>query len=349
MNLEKELTSTGSIKTGDFDYQLPPELIAQVPVEPRDHSRLMVIHRSSGKIEHRHFYQIIGYLKEGDLLVLNNSKVVPARLKGRKMKTGGKVEFLLLKQMEPNLWEALARPAHRLMPGTEIELSEVKATVTDCGERGIRYLKFDDDSVIERIGEVALPPYIHTKLENKERYQTIYSQEKGSVAAPTAGLHFTPELLKKIEDKGIQVVYVTLHVGLDSFRPVEEENPAEHRMHSEYGVVDEKVTEAITRAKNEGRRVVCGGTTTCRLLESTWQKSGGNKLKPFSGWTDLFILPGYQFGVIDILLTNFHLPRSTLLMLVSAFTGRELILNAYHEAIKQRYRFYSFGDCMFIF
>ncbi|HEY82079.1 MAG TPA: tRNA preQ1(34) S-adenosylmethionine ribosyltransferase-isomerase QueA [Dehalococcoidia bacterium] len=345
------------MKTSDFDYYLPPELIAQTPVEPRDHSRLMVLRRRDGVVEHRHFFELVDYLHKGDVLVFNDSRVIPARLKGRKVDTGGKVEILLLRRLEANVWEALVKPGKRLRAGSSVEilneardnLPRVRAEVIGHGESGTKVLRFSDETVLPELGEVPLPPYIHTTLAHPERYQTVYARIAGSVAAPTAGLHFTPELLRKLEEKGVHLLFVSLHIGLDTFSPVREDDPREHRIHREYGVLSEEVAQQLSQAKKEGRRVICVGTTAVRILEHVAQLSEPPKLQPFEGWVSLFILPGYQFRLTDGLITNFHLPRSTLLMLVSAFAGKEFIERAYQEAIASGYRFYSFGDAMLIF
>ncbi len=341
------------MRTSDFDYKLPQELIAQVPIEPRDSSRLMVINRSDATIEHRHFFELPEYLKAGDALVLNDSRVIPARLFGQKVSSGGRVELLLLRRLAHDHWEALARPGKRVRVGTVIEIrngsgSEVLATVTGVRENGIRVVSFSDESLLFKLGTIPLPPYIHTPLSRPERYQTVYASADGSVAAPTAGLHLTNGLLSAIKQKGVKCLFVTLHIGLDTFRPVAEDDPEEHTIHSEHGIVSEAVAMELSRAKTDGRRVICVGTTTVRILEQAARDSMVAPVEPFQGWAELFILPGYEFRVVDGLVTNFHLPKSTLLMLVSAFAGKELILRAYQEAIKERYRFYSFGDCMLI-
>ncbi len=338
------------MKTSDFDYELPLERIAQTAVEPRDHSRLMVISRKDGSMEHRHFYEVGDYLRSGDVLVCNNSRVIPARLFGRKVGGGAKVELLLLRRLEQGLWETLARPGRRLKAGTRVELGEgsiIEAQIIEKKEAGTVIVSFPDEEALAKAGAVPLPPYIHTPLANPERYQTVYAQEKGSVAAPTAGLHFTPELMNRLQGKGIRFVFVTLHLGLDSFRPVQVDDPGEHVIHKEYGELTPEVAGELNQAKAEGRRVICVGTSAVRTLEHA---AGGNEggVKPFTGWVDLFIWPGHRFRMADALITNFHLPRSTLLMLVSAFAGRELILQAYREAIGLDYRFYSFGDAMLI-
>lgn len=336
----------------DFDYILPPELIAQTPAEPRDASRLMVIDRRDGSRHHRHFREIVEFLQPGDALVFNDSRVIPARLHGRKAGSGGRVEILLLRRREPGTWEALVRPGRRVHSGTIIELNAtangpcLQAKVTGSLEGGRKLITFPDEAPLPELGQIPLPPYIQTPVADPERYQTVYARTTGSVAAPTAGLHFTPELIETISNKGIGCHFVTLHVGLDTFRPVKTENPAEHRMYQEYGVIERETADALARCKAEGRRVVCVGTTTVRLVEAASQSGDG--IMPFAGWTDLFILPGYRFHTVDALVTNFHLPRSTLLMLITAFAGRELTLGAYQEAIARGYRFYSFGDAMLI-
>ena len=341
------------MRTDDFDYNLPPELIAQTPIEPRDTSRLLVLNRQNGEIAHRHFPAILDYLQAGDVMVFNDSRVLPARLNAKKLNTGGNVEILLLKRLEQNLWETLVKPGRRVKDGTKLELTDenrniiVNAEVIEQGEAGIRTIKFSDESLLSELGQVALPPYIHEPLKNQNRYQTVYADQKGSVAAPTAGLHFTPELLEKIKLRGIKCLFVTLHVGLDTFRPVQENNPEEHTIHKEYGYLSPEVANSINLAKKEGRRVFCVGTTSVRIVEAAAQKNTG-LIQAFDGWVDLFILPGHKFRVADAMITNFHLPKSTLLMLVSAFAGKELIDKAYKTAITEKYRFYSFGDAMLI-
>jgi len=341
------------LRTDDFDYDLPQELIAQKPIEPRDMSRLLVVNRQNGTIEHRHFPDILSFFQAGDVMVFNDSRVIPARLSGTKLKTGGNVEILLLRRLSPNVWETLVKPGRRVKKGTELELKDgngnfiVTADVIEEGESGIRIIKFSNESLLSELGQVALPPYIHEPLQNQNRYQTVYADQKGSVAAPTAGLHFTQELLNKIAQQGVQCLFVTLHIGLDTFRPVQEDNPHEHQIHREYGFMSAEVANNLNQAKKEGRRVICVGTTSVRLVEAVAQKSG-DAVQPFEGWVDLFILPGYKFHVVDSMITNFHLPKSTLLMLVSAFAGKELIDEAYQIAIAEKYRFYSFGDAMMI-
>ncbi|MFC1911914.1 tRNA preQ1(34) S-adenosylmethionine ribosyltransferase-isomerase QueA [Chloroflexota bacterium] len=345
------------MKTSDFDYFLPTELIAQTPIQPRDKSRLMVLNRGDGTIEHRRFTEIADYLQAGDVLVFNDSRVIPARLKGWKVDTGGGVELLLLRRIDTNVWEALVKRSKRLHAGTEIKLvydsvgeslPGVSAEIIEDKQNGIKVIRFSDETLLEELGEIPLPPYIRTPLPNPDRYQTIYARVAGSVAATTAGLHFTSELLQKIEQKGIRCLFTTLHIGLDTFSPVREEDPLEHAIHSEYGLLDPEVASQLSQARREGRRVVCVGTTTVRIVEQAAQLSSPLDLQPFEGWVNLFILPGYRFRMVDALVTNFHLPRSTLLMLVTAFAGKEPINKAYREAIARRYRFYSFGDAMFI-
>ena len=338
------------MKTSDFDYELPLERIAQTAAEPRDHSRLMVLSRKDGNMEHRYFYEVGDYLRSGDVLVCNDSRVIPARLLGRKVDGGAKVELLLLRRLERGVWETLARPGRRLKAGARVELGEgsiIEAQVIEKKETGTVIVSFPDEEALEKAGTVPLPPYIHTPLANPERYQTVYAQEKGSVAAPTAGLHFTPELMNSLQGKGVRFVFVTLHLGLDSFRPVQVDDPDEHIIHKEYGELTPEVAGELNQAKAEGRRVICVGTSAVRMLECAAQGSEGG-VKPFTGWVDLFIRPGHRFKMVDALITNFHLPRSTLLMLVSAFAGRELILQSYREAMRLGYRFYSFGDAMLI-
>ena len=347
------------VKTDNFDYTLPPELIAQIPIEPRDRSRLMVLNRQDGSIVHRRFFEITDYLREGDVLVFNDSRVIPARLRGRRMGSGGKVEILLLRRLSTGLWEALVKPGRRLQAGNKVEISvnlpsdnptdkTFVAEITEVGEEGMRTVRFPDEALLLKSGEVPLPPYIHTPLADPDRYQTVYARVDGSAAAPTAGLHFTRELMRKIASKGIKFLFVTLHVGLDTFRPVTEDNPREHIIYKEYGIVSSEVAAALSAAKRNSRRVIAVGTTTVRILEQAALASKSSELDPFEDWVDLFILPGHRFRTVDTLVTNFHLPRSTLLMLVTAFGGQEFINRAYREAIAQRYRFYSFGDAMLI-
>ncbi len=338
------------MKTSDFDYFLPPGLIAQSPLEPRDHSRLMVLNRGNGSMEHRHFYDLPAFLKPGDVLVFNDSRVIPARLMGHKNETGGKVEILLLRRIENGIWEALVKPGKRVRAGTRLEIesngAKVMAEVTGAVREGVKLIRFPETARIADIGVIPLPPYIHLPLEHPERYQTVYSREAGSVAAPTAGLHFTEDLLEQISSMRCRCLFVTLHVGLDTFRPVREDDPLTHPIHQEYGVLGKEVADELAQAKADGRRVIAVGTTTVRILEEAARQ--GESLNPFAGWVSLYILPGYCFRMVDAVITNFHLPRSTLLMLVSAFAGKELITRAYNEAISENYRFYSFGDAMFI-
>jgi S-adenosylmethionine:tRNA ribosyltransferase-isomerase len=343
------------MKTSDFDYHLPPELIAQTPVEPRDQSRLMVLKRSQGSVEHRRFFEITDYLRAGDVLVFNDSRVIPARIKGRKADTGGRVELLLLRRLDTAVWEALVKPAKRVDIGTRLEIAgddadniKVWAEITGVGEEGVKVVRFSDEKLLLQLGRVPLPPYIHTPLADAERYQTVYARTPGSAAAPTAGLHFTPRLLEVIEGKGVQLLFVTLHIGLDTFRPVREEDPLKHPIHKEYGILTREVADELSRANREGRRVICAGTTTVRIVEQAAQASQPSHIEPFEGWVSLLALPGYQFHIASAMITNFHLPRSTLLMLVAAFAGRDFIMRAYEEAIAQEYRFYSFGDAMLI-
>jgi S-adenosylmethionine:tRNA ribosyltransferase-isomerase len=348
------------VKTSDFDYSLPPELIAQTPIEPRDRVRLMVLSRGDGSLEHRQFFEIVDYLHAGDVLVFNDSRVIPARLSGRKADTGGRVEILLLRRLSPNVWETLVRPGKRVRVGSRLELGSdsvsgngqdlrVVAEVVGLVEGGIRVIRFSDETPLPQLGEVPLPPYIRVPLADPEYYQTVYANVAGSAAAPTAGLHFTPELIDGIKSRGVHCLFVTLHVGLDTFRPVRESNPLDHPIHKEYGVIGEEAASHLSQAKAEGRRVICVGTTTVRLVEAAAQASSPVHMQPFEGWVGLFILPGFQFQMADVLITNFHLPKSTLLMLVTAFAGKDFINQAYREAIAQRYRFYSFGDAMLIF
>ncbi len=340
------------MRTIDFDYELPEELIAQDPLEKRSNSRLMVLDKISGDVEHRHFYDIKEYLKAGDCLVINNTKVIPARLYGSRVGSGGKVEILLLKRKSDNLWECLVKPGKKARPGMEISFGDgiLTGTITDIVDEGNRLIEFKYEGIFEEIldklGEMPLPPYITHKLEDKDRYQTVYAKYDGSAAAPTAGLHFTPELLQEIRDMGVKVAEVTLHVGLGTFRPVKVDNVLEHHMHSEYYEVNQEACDIINETKKNGGRVISVGTTSTRTLESAARDDGF--LEPKSDWTEIFIYPGYKFKVIDGLITNFHLPQSTLIMLVSALAGKEHVLLAYETAVKERYRFFSFGDAMFI-
>ena len=336
----------------DFNFDLPEELIAQDPLEDRSSSRLLVLDKETGKTEHHVFREIIDYLETGDCLVINDTKVIPARLIGSKIGTDAKIEVLLLKRKENDVWETLVKPGKKAKIGTRISFGDglLVGEVVDIVEEGNRLIHFEHEGIFEeildRLGQMPLPPYITHQLEDKNRYQTVYAKHSGSAAAPTAGLHFTPELLKKIEEKGVQIARVTLHVGLGTFRPVKVDNILEHHMHSEFYQIEEEAAEKINTAKANGKRVIAVGTTSCRTIESAAKEDG--TIAPVSGWTDIFIYPGYQFKVLDCLITNFHLPESTLVMLVSALAGREHVLNAYEEAIKERYRFFSFGDAMFI-
>ncbi len=339
------------MKTHDFYYDLPEELIAQEPIADRSSSRLMCLDKATGKTEDRHFYDIADLLRPDDLLVLNDTKVIPARLFGKKTDTGGAIEFLLLRRITADEWEVILKPGRRAKPGAKFVFGdELFAEVLSVGEDGTRIVKFSYDGIFEevldRLGEMPLPPYITKRLEDKNRYQTVYAKNSGSAAAPTAGLHFTPELLAKIREKGVDVEFLTLHVGLGTFRPVKAEDIGEHHMHSEFYILPEKTAEAVNRAKARGGRVISVGTTATRVLETAG--GGGLPLHECSGWTDIFIYPGVKFNVIDALITNFHLPESTLIMLVSALAGRENVLAAYNEAVRKRYRFFSFGDAMFI-
>ncbi len=339
------------MKTEDFNYDLPEELIAQTPLKNRDESRLLVLDKKTGSIEHKHFYDIIEYLNEGDALVLNDTKVLPARLFGIKEETEAHIEILMLKEIENDTWECLTKPAKRVNIGTVIDFGGLlKARALEIKEEGIIVYKFEYKGIfyeiLDKLGTMPLPPYIHEKLEDQSRYQTVYAKEEGSAAAPTAGLHFTKELLNKIEKKGIKIVYITLHVGLGTFRPVNVENINEHKMHSEYYIMSKESADILNETKKKGNKIISVGTTSTRTLETIMNLYG--EFKSCSGWTDIFIYPGYEFKAIDNLITNFHLPKSTLVMLVSALAGRENILNAYNEAIKLKYRFFSFGDAMLI-
>lgn len=338
------------MKTSDFYYDLPKELIAQHPVKERDHSRLMILDKKTGEIEHKHFYNVIDYLNPGDVLVLNDTKVMPARIYGHRKDKEEKIEFLLLNRKN-DVWECLSKPGKKAKIGTEIIFSDkLCAEVIDISEDGSRFLKFKYDGIFEEIldelGEMPLPPYITEKLEDKNRYQTVYAKEEGSAAAPTAGLHFTKDLLAKLEDKGIIICYITLHVGLGTFRPVKADNIEQHEMHSEYFIMHKDVADKINYAKEHGNKVVAVGTTSVRTIESIADENG--RVSEKSGFTKIFIYPPYKFKCVDSLITNFHLPESTLLMLVSSLSSREIILNAYKEAVKEKYRFFSFGDAMFI-
>lgn len=339
------------MRTSDFDFELPEELIAQTPLERRDTSRLLTLDKSTGKTEHHHFYELTDFLRPGDCLVLNNSRVLPARLIGHRP-TGGACEVLLLVDKGDNVWECLVRPGRKLKPGAEVVFGDgqLKATIEAEVEDGKRLVRFHYQGIfleiLEQLGKMPLPPYIKAELQDQERYQTVYSKVNGSAAAPTAGLHFTPELLQKIEDMGVKLCYVTLHVGLGTFRPVKAEDIQEHEMHSEFCMVSQETADIINETKRNGGRVICVGTTSCRTIESFAAEDG--TMTERSGWTNIFIFPGYKFKVLDCLITNFHLPQSTLIMLVSALAGRENVLAAYKEAVENRYRFFSFGDAMMI-
>lgn len=340
------------MKTSDFYYDLPEELIAQDPLEDRSSSRLLVLDKESGERKHRIFKDIIEYLKPGDCLVINDTKVIPARLIGERVGTGAKIEVLLLKRKEKDVWETLVRPGKKMKVGAQVSFGNGMLTgeVIDIVEEGNRLIQFHYEGIFEevldRLGQMPLPPYITHQLKDRDRYNTVYAAHEGSAAAPTAGLHFTPELLEEIQKKGVDIARVTLHVGLGTFRPVKVEDVADHHMHSEFYQIDEEAAEKINRAKSGGGRVICVGTTSCRTIESAADENG--QLKACSGWTEIFIYPGYHFKVLDCLITNFHLPESTLIMLVAALAGRENVLEAYEEAVKERYRFFSFGDAMFI-
>lgn len=340
------------MKTSDFYYDLPEELIAQDPLEDRSSSRLLVLDKETGETEDHIFRDIVDYLNPGDCLVLNDTKVIPARLIGAKEETGAKIEVLLLKRGADDVWETLVKPGKKARPGARISFGDglLVGEVLDVVEEGNRLIHFEYDGIFEEIldqlGQMPLPPYITHQLKDKDRYNTVYAVHSGSAAAPTAGLHFTPELLKQIEEKGVDIARVTLHVGLGTFRPVKVDTIENHHMHSEFYMIDEEAAEKINRAKDSGHRVICVGTTSCRTIESAADENG--RLKACSGWTEIFIYPGYKFKILDNLITNFHLPESTLVMLVSALAGREHVLNAYKEAVEKKYRFFSFGDAMFI-
>lgn len=348
MSRKKEI----KLKTSDFYYDLPQELIAQDPLADRSSSRLLVLDKETGEIRHRMFRDIIEYLNPGDCMVINDTKVIPARLIGSKIGTDAKIEVLLLKRKENDVWETLVKPGKKAKPGTRISFGDglLVGEVIDVVEEGNRLIHFEYEGIFEEIldqlGQMPLPPYITHQLKDRDRYNTVYAAHEGSAAAPTAGLHFTPELLAAIEEKGIDIARVTLHVGLGTFRPVKVDDVAEHHMHSEFYQIDAEAAEKINRAKDNGGRVICVGTTSCRTIESAADETG--HLKACSGWTEIFIYPGYQFKILDCLITNFHLPESTLIMLVSALAGREHVLHAYEEAVKEKYRFFSFGDAMFI-
>jgi len=348
------------MRTSDFDYHLPPELIAQKPIEPRDSSRLMVLHRDTGALEHRHFPDLLEYLRPGDVMVFNQSRVIPARLYGHRADTGSKAEFLLLRRNADGTWQAMARPGRRLRPGVVVDIDggfwvEIEASHED----GLKTVRLSTEEGIDRFGHTPLPPYIKETLDDSERYQTVYSRQPGSVAAPTAGLHFTDDLLEKIRGLGVETVFVTLHVGLDTFRPVDEDDPTDHKIHTEQYQIDAQAAEKLNRARSDGQRIIAVGTTSVRVLEQAaldMEQKGQNALSEINGEASLFILPGHPFRLVDAMVTNFHLPRSSLLMLVSAFvesstvadSGRATVLATYSDAIKHRYRFYSFGDAMFI-
>ncbi len=339
------------MKTSDFYYDLPEELIAQTPLERRDNSRLLKMNRGSGEVEHKHFYDILDYLNSGDCLVLNNTRVLPARIYGIREDTGAVVEFVLLKQLGTNLWECLAGPGKKAKTGYNFKFSErLSATVYDVLPDGNRVLEFSPDGeffeCLDEVGQMPLPPYIKEKLSDKERYQTVYSKELGSAAAPTAGLHFTDDILNRLREKGVNIAFVTLHVGLGTFRPVKVDDVTQHKMHSEHYVVTEETAEIIRKTKQNGGRVICVGTTSCRTLESVAKEHG--EIIACTGDTEIFIYPGFQFKCMDGLITNFHLPESTLIMLVSAFAGYDNTMNAYKTAVQEKYRFFSFGDCMLI-
>ncbi len=340
------------IKTSDFDYELPAELIAQTPLTDRKTSRMMVLHMKDGTLEHKHFYDIVDYFHEGDVLVRNNTRVIPARLFGTKEETGAHVEVLLLKQEENDIWECLVGNAKVVKLGTVVSFHDgrLKAQCTEIGDKGIRKFKMIYEGIfneiLDQLGEVPLPPYIHEKLEDKERYQTVYSKVEGSAAAPTAGLHFTPEIFAKLQEKGVTVVDVTLHVGLGTFRPMDTEHVKDHDMHAEVCMMSQEAADILNQAKAEGRRIIAIGTTSVRTLESVWNAYGTFQACTLN--TKLFIYPGYTYHTIDGMLTNFHLPKSTLLMMICALAGYETVLNAYQEAVKEKYRFFSFGDCMFL-
>ena len=340
------------MKTSDFYYDLPPELIAQTPLEKRDESRLLCLDKATGKWSHHHFYELPDFLRAGDCLILNNSRVLPARLLGRRLPGGGACEVLLLQDKGDKVWECLVRPGKHLREGARVSFGdgELTAEIAEVLPDGNRLVRFDYEGifleVLERLGKMPLPPYIKEELQDKERYQTVYSKVNGSAAAPTAGLHFTPELLERIAAKGVGVGYVTLHVGLGTFRPVKEDEIEQHDMHSEYCTIPQETANLINRTKANGGRVICVGTTSCRTIES-WAGEDGT-MTATGGWTNIYIYPGYRFKVMDALVTNFHLPESTLIMLVSALAGREHVLAAYEEAVRERYRFFSFGDAMFI-
>ena len=343
------------MRTSDFDYDLPEELIAQTPLEPRDHSKLMLVDRDVGALSHDRFFNLPKYLRQGDVLVFNDSRVISARLFGSRDDTGNKIELLLLSRLREGVWRALVRPGRRMRENDSFIIhdrddnkSEMTGHVLEVEDSGSRIVEITNEFLIEDIGNVPLPPYIHEKVSDPERYQTIYAKSEGSVAAPTAGLHFTEELMSNIRDKGVLTEFVTLHVGWDSFRPLKSENIFDHKMHSEYWYLSNETATIINEAKREGRRIISVGTTAARLLENVFEKQDGYPIREGSGWADIFITPGYEFKILDGLITNFHLPKSTLLMLTSALAGRDLMLKAYREAVDHEYRFYSFGDAMLI-
>ena len=339
------------MKTSEFDYYLPEELIAQHPTIKRDEARMMVLDRYTGKREDKYFYDIIDYLKAGDVLVMNDTRVIPARLFGHRPEKEEKIEVFLLNNTEGSKWEVLVRPGKKMKIGTEVIFSdELSCKVIDIKEDGNRIVEFYFEGIfneiLDRLGNMPLPPYIKEKLKDNEDYQTVYSKNPGSVAAPTAGLHFTTELLEKIEEKGVKLAYLTLNVGLGTFRPVNEDEITNHKMHSEFYTLNKETADILNEAKSEGRRIIAVGTTSIRTLESVYKKN--NKICEDSGWTDIFIYPGFEFKVVDAIITNFHLPKSTLIMLIAAFTSKDIILDAYNDAVSKNYRFFSFGDCMFI-
>lgn len=350
--MDKILQGAGRMKVNDFHYDLPEELIAQEPLKERQLSRLLVLDRNSGRIEHKIFKDILGYLNEGDCLVLNDTRVIPARLLGKREDTVGKIEFVLLKRIEEDIWEVILKPGRRAKPGARFVFGDglLKAEILEIADEGNRLVRFEYEGIFEQVldkaGIIPLPPYITKKLEDSERYQTVYSKYEGSAAAPTAGLHFTDQLLEGLKAKGIDIAYVTLHVGLGTFRPVKAENITEHKMHPEFYTITQDACGRINSAKSQGKRVIAVGTTSCRVLETI--KSDNGMVSPEEGWTSIFIYPGYRFKVVDAMITNFHLPGSTLIMLISALAGREKIMAAYEEAIKEKYRFFSFGDAMLI-
>lgn len=350
--MDKILQGADRMKANDFYYDLPEELIAQEPLKERQLSRLLVLDRNSGRIEHKIFKDILAYLNEGDCLVLNDTRVIPARLLGKREDTGGKIEFVLLKRIEGDIWEVILKPGRRAKPGARFVFGDglLKAEILEIADEGNRLVRFEYEGIFEQVldkaGIIPLPPYITKKLEEPERYQTVYSKYEGSAAAPTAGLHFTGQLLEDLKAKGVDIAYVTLHVGLGTFRPVKAENITEHKMHPEFYTITQDACGRINKAKSQGKRVIAVGTTSCRVLETI--KSDNGMISPEEGWTSIFIYPGYRFKVVDAMITNFHLPGSTLIMLISALAGREKIMAAYEEAIKEKYRFFSFGDAMLI-